>query len=545
MINRKRSGLFLISFVVCSFISCATARFGGLDPKEAIPLLPGVRAGTLSNGLQYYIVENKNPADRAWLTLAVNAGAVLEEDDEDGYAHFVEHLAFQDTEHFNHMELVEYLRSLGMRFGADVNASTGSDETIYEIEVPVEKDASGIKQIPEEALRIIDDWTQAVQFNSETVDKERLIILEERRMRFLSASGRLREMFRPLLYAGSKYALRNVIGQPDTIEHATAAELEAFYQKWYKPENMALIFAGDFDGAALEENLEKFFTAPASPASFVHPENPLPGPEKGKLRVEIFTDPELTYTTIQFFYKQPHTVPEKTIASFREDIIDNLIEIMISERFRDARMKKETPFVSAGAGFYPLSRTDESYCLLAAAKTGRAEETINALLGFKESLIRYGFTGAEIERAKKSFLSFMEAEYAEKDKQDSPALIGGLTAYYLSNDVFAGIDWELAVSQQLLPRIAKSDINTAVKNYFSFDDALIFVSAPQAEAPSIPSSQAITGMVRSAHTLTVAKPSESAVDSELLDAAPEAGDIIDEDVDEDTEIIYWELSNGA
>jgi len=206
--------------------------------------------GTLSNGLRYYILENSLPENRAHLALVVNAGSVLESDNERGLAHFVEHLAFNDTARFPKLELIEYLRSLGMRFGADANAYTSYDETVYHFDVPVEI-SGGVKKIPDRALAILDDWTYAVSFLPEDVASESIVVLEELRAR-LGAMDRARRIMLPVLFEGSAYANREPIGLANIIENATSDQVRAFYDRWYTSDNMALVFVGDFDGKLLK-----------------------------------------------------------------------------------------------------------------------------------------------------------------------------------------------------------------------------------------------------------------------------------------------------
>ncbi|MCL2139879.1 MAG: insulinase family protein, partial [Treponema sp.] len=256
---------FLAALLTLLFCACSglprsvSASYGGLGlASDQVPFMESVRTGTLPSGLRYFILENSRPENRAYLTLAVNAGSVLEEDDERGLAHFVEHMAFRGTERFPETELINYLRSLGMRFGPEVNAYTGFDMTVYGIEVPVEDNGNGIKQVPATALEVIDDWSRAITFSPEETDNERPVILEEYRTR-LGSRERLQRQWVPVLFRGSPYADRLPIGRPEIIESAPASRLEGFYQKWYRADNMALIFAGDFDGAALESSLQEHF----------------------------------------------------------------------------------------------------------------------------------------------------------------------------------------------------------------------------------------------------------------------------------------------
>jgi zinc protease len=528
-------------------LTCATgsASYNGLNPKEAIPVMQNLRQGKLENGLSYYIYENRKPEGRATLTLAVNAGAILEEDDENGLAHFVEHMAFNGTARFSESEVIDYLRSLGMRFGADANAYTTADETVYEIDVPIETDSAGVKRIPEKALNIIDDWTYAVTFAPEAVDDERNIIMEEYRLRCFGATGRQQKALSAGLLAGSHYAERDVIGLPEIIENAPAEKLKGFYKKWYKPENMAIIFTGDFDGAALEESLAAHFSAPADGEAFIRPEYDLPPPEKNSVKIEIFKDPELSYTQIALFYKQKYAKSKNTIAEYRIDIIDNLISRMLGERFEDAGLDPESPYVAANADIFSFVRPSRFYALNLVSKPGMVEKSLDDLLLAKESVERYGFSGTEIERAKRSFLSDIAQSAAEKEKSETYHFANKLTRHYLDDAFIPDIDWELAAVEKLLPSITQSDIHRAVKNYFSYNDVFVFIAAPEAEESYIPSKADVAQKIKTSSRLKIKKPVESVFDSDLLDKAPGRGEIAEEVIYKDTDIVEWKLDNGA
>ena len=311
---------------------------------DPVPVMEELRTGILPSGLRYFILENSRPENRAYLSLAVKAGSVLENDDEQGLAHFVEHMAFNGTARFPEAELVNYLRSLGMRFGPEVNAYTSYDETVYGIEVPVETGEDGIRRIPGTALAVLDDWTHAISFSQADVDDERLVILEEHRSR-LGARERIRRQMLPVLFKGSQYAVRYPIGLPEIIEGAPASRLEGFYRKWYQADNMALIFVGDFDGAALEKSLEDHFTMPAPAVPVKLPRFDLPVPKKQQADVLILTDPELSFTSVNLYFRRSRQAPRGDLAYYREGIINNLINRMLNLRFNEKSTKSETPYI--------------------------------------------------------------------------------------------------------------------------------------------------------------------------------------------------------
>ncbi|MDR1099805.1 MAG: insulinase family protein [Treponema sp.] len=545
-------GAVVLAASLFSLIACASSAgqadiYGGLGQGgDPIPFMTEVRTGRLPNGLAYYILENTMPENRAYLTLAVNAGSVLENDDEQGLAHFVEHMAFNGTRRFPESELINYLRSLGMRFGPEVNAYTSYDETIYGIEVPTETNDAGAKRIPDQALAIIDDWTYAITFAPKDVDDERPVIMEEYRAR-LGSDERIRRKMLPLIFMGSPYADRLPIGLPEIFQNAPAERLEHFYKTWYRPDNMAVILVGDFDGAFVEAELASHFSAPAPAEPLQRPVYELPAPKKNSTQIEIITDPEAPFVRIDLFYKQTPLPRGGDLASYRNGVIDNLIDQMIALRFDEAATKQETPYVAAGAGAMRFGNASRYYTLSAIAKPGKTRDVVEALLREKESISRYGFTEAEIDRAKRSLISAMARMVSEKDRRESNVYLNDFVEHFLHNQNTADIEWELNAVTRLLPAISGRDITAAAKDYFAAGDLRLFIAAPEAEASNLPQQAEIQRLVAESKRARIPRPAPAAAaqTDSLLDAVPLPGAIIEESLDEETGAVYWELSNGA
>ncbi|MDR2101163.1 MAG: insulinase family protein, partial [Treponema sp.] len=549
VLQKKILVLAVFSILAGGIFSCATTAkgspYGGLGlPSDPVPFMEGVRRGTLPNGLTYYILENQKPENRAYLTLVVKAGSVLEKDDEQGLAHFTEHMAFNGTVRFPESELIDYLRSLGMRFGPEVNAYTSYDQTVYGIEVPTEPDGEGRKTIPAKALAVLDDWTYAITFAPADVDDERLVIMEEYRTR-LGAMERIGRKMLPEILEGSPYAERLPIGLPEVITNAPASRLQNFYKTWYHPGNMAVILVGDFDGAKLEAELASHFTAPAPDAAPERPEFDLPPPEKNRFRAQVLTDPELTYTRIDMYYKRSPQAPGGNLSSYRQGIIDNLIDRMLSLRFDDAASKPETPYVWAGAGNLRYGKSSRYYVLAAQAKTGNAEASFRELLRARESLVRYGFTGAEIDRAKRSLVSDLERMVSERDRQESNVYVQGFTDHFLSGQNVADITWELEAVKAILPAVEAGDILAAVRDYFTPNDLRVFLMGPETEAASLMSVEGIRELVAESGREKIAPPEDRVLNDELIGEDPAPGFIRSESRDPATGALIWELGNGA
>jgi zinc protease len=546
MKNTRKLSIFLSSILLSVLLlTCAAtppAFYQGLGlGTDKIPLTSRALTGTLPNGLRYYILENYLPENRAHLALVVNAGSVLEREEERGLAHFVEHLAFNDTARFPKLELIEYLRSLGMRFGADANAYTSYDETVYHFDVPVEN-VNGVKKIPDRALAILDDWTYAVSFKPEDVASERLVVLEEFRTR-LGAMDRVRRISLPMLFAGSAYENRQPIGLVDIIENAASEQLKAFYSRWYTSDNMALIFVGDFDGKALEAELTRHFNMPAAVQNVNRPHYELPPPKKGNFQVEIITDPELTSASFMIYYKQNRSFLLGTLDSYREALIDYLIDTMLTQRFEETENDPDSPAVGYWGGIWRWSANSRFYSMGTQPKTGSAESALRELLLEKESMRRYGFTESELERAKLNLLSYLEKALSEKDRTESRSFIRGFTSHFLIGEDMADIEWELNTVNLLLTGIGLKEVTQAARNYFTAGDCIVFLIAPQAEERTLPSADKIRAIFRETENTKIAPRENATVSSELLERDPIAGEIKTETVDEDAHILT--LANGA
>ncbi|MDR1867944.1 MAG: insulinase family protein [Treponema sp.] len=534
-------------FILIVMVSCATAlrttNYASLGaPSDLVPFDETIRTGTLANGLQYFILENTMPEDRAYLTLAVKAGSVLEEETERGFAHFVEHMAFNGTARFPEAALINYLRSLGMRFGPEINAYTSFEETIYGIEVPIEKDSTGIKRIPQTALAVIEDWTHAISFDPEEVESEKAVILEEYRAR-AGVYARMSEFVLPIFYRGAKHADRIPIGLPETISATSSEQLKNFYQKWYRPDTMALIFVGDFDGRALEQSLETIGTFSFPPVSEPLPEYDIPPPQKKFLMTAFFKDPELTATNINLYYKLKPQPVRNDLEGYREELINTLISDMLSQRFHEASSKPESSYVGAGSGIERFAKTARYFILATMPKAGKTETALKELFEQKESLRRYGFSEAELERAKRSVLSASETAFNEKDRRDSSGFIQKITDHFVDGESLASIVWEYNAVHTLIPLIRLKDVNKTVQSYFSIDDCTVFITSPETEP--VPSEEQVKKLNAAARKAKVARPDTSIVEETLLDEEPTAGTIIAESQDEASGIISMELENGA
>jgi len=538
---------FFVSALLLSCAGGARAANGSPASSEPIPLDAAVRTGTLPNGLRYYLRENSRPEGRAVLKLAVDAGSILEAENERGLAHFVEHMAFNGTERFPKTALVDYLRSLGMRFGPEVNAYTSFEETVYGIEVPTESGSGGGRTVPARALEVIADWTRAIRFEPEDVDAERAVILEEWRMG-LGASDRVRRVLLPVLFAGSPYADRLPIGLPEVIREAPAERLAGFYRKWYRPDNMALVFTGDFDAAALEASLSAHFAGPAAAGAFERPRFDLPAPEKGRVAVAVATDPELGYGFAQLSWKRRPAPVGSTLDAYRESVLEELVDRMAGLRFLERIVLPETPYTGAGLSFSRYGRSSRFVTLSAATKTGSASDALRALLREKELVVRFGFSAAELAAAKASILSDLDAALAERDRRESESVARELVSHFLRGAPVPGAEWEARTARSILEETGKEAIDRFARALFAEDDLTVMIAAPAAEAASLPDERAVREAVGAAAVERLEPPPEAAAGPEgagLLKERPVPRPIVSETRLEDHGIRVWDLPNGA
>jgi zinc protease len=535
--------LVLLTFLNLTCVS-APSNYANLGKgTDLVPLTSRALTGTLANGLRYYILENSFPENRAYLALVVNAGSVLERDDQRGFAHFVEHLAFDGTERFPNKDIIEYLRSMGMRFGDNLNAYTSYNETVYHFDIPTEN-IGGIKSIPQRAFAILDDWSYAVNFLDETVADESRVVLEEMRTR-LGAMDRVRKITLPVLFTGSAYVNRETIGLAQTIENATSEKVREFYNRWYTSDNMALVFAGDFDGKALQAQLSRHFNIPKAAQPVNRPVYNLPPPKNGNFNIEVITDPELTSASFMIYYKMRQSSQRGTLAYYRQSVIDYLIDYMLSLRFEEARSDPQSSSNGSWGGIWRWAANSRFYYMSTDPKSGVVEDALRELLLEKEAMRRFGFTLGELELAKLDIISYMEKMLSEKDRTESRRFIRGFTNHFLYGEDMADEQWEMNAVSAMLDGIGLKDILQTVKSYFSANDITVFLTAPEAEAENLPTAQRIKEIFRETQTARITRRQDNSLSGDLMDRAPSAGEIESENIDSETDAHIITLSNGA
>jgi zinc protease len=513
----------------------ASARTAPLT--ATIPVDPQITTGRFANGLRYYIRTNKKPEQRAELRLVVNAGSILEERDQSGLAHFVEHMAFNGTKHFPGQETVKFLESIGMRFGPSVNAFTSFDETVYQLEVPTNK-----PDVLDKAFLILEDWAHNVSFDPAEIDKERGVITEEWRLR-RGAGARMQDKQFPILLKGSRYAERLPIGDMEVIQSFKHERLKKFYADWYRPELMAVVAVGDFDKAAIEALIKTHFgSIPKSPASKLRPAYEVPD-HPGTLYA-IATDKEASGTSVAVYSKLPAR-DQTTIGAYRRQMVERLFSGMLSTRFSEMAQKPDAPFLGASAGRGQFVRTKEISTLSAGVKEDGVERGLEALFTEAERVVRFGFTATELERLKQNTMRGLERAVAEKQNQPSAPLADEYTRNFTDHEPIPGIEYEADLHARFLPEITLAEVNALAKEWVPDRNRVVLVNAPEKPGLTVPDeaklSAVITAAVRKDLTAYV-----DTVDSQpLLDPLPAPAGVTKTTVKEAYGITEWELANGV
>jgi zinc protease len=456
------------------------------DLAMQLPLDAEVTRGRLANGLTYYIRQNARPEKRAELWLVVNAGSVLEDEDQRGLAHLVEHMAFAGTRHFPGRELVRSIEAIGMRMGPDLNASTGFDSTIYTLRVPTDQ-----PEFVEKGLQILEDWAHEVSFEPAALERERKVVIEEWRLG-RGAEARMRDRQLPVLLAGSRYAERLPIGTRESLERATRDSVVRFYQTWYRPDQMAVIAVGDFGGggasgergidkARLEALIRRHFEGWQGPDRAAAPPRPeFPVPDHAATLFAIASDAEATSTAVEVDHKRP-LEPEATAGDYRRELVEILFHSSLNGRLAEIARQGDPPFLGASVGTSSPVRPLEMDVAGARVKQGGARRGLTTLLTEIERVRRFGITASELARGKQELLRDLEEQYAERDKLESPVWSSQLSGCFLSGRALPGIEFELALARALLPGIELAEVNRLASAWSGEANRVIQVRGPAAK----------------------------------------------------------------
>lgn len=509
-----------------------------LDTK--LPLDPNVKVGKLSNGLTYYIRKNVKPEKKVELRLVVNVGSILEDDDQQGLAHFTEHMAFNGSKNFQKNDLVSFLQSIGVEFGADLNAYTGFDETVYILPIPTEK-----KENIEKGFQILEDWASTITFDGAEIDKERGVVLEESRI----GKGAEDRMFRkvyPKMFEGSKYAERLPIGKDDILKNFKHDVIRRFYRDWYRPDLMAVVVVGDLDPAEAEKYIKTHFEK-LKPVSNARPRTLADVPARKNSEGLVVTDKEATNHVVEIYYSAAKEKEMSTVRDYRDFLIRRLFTSMLSQRMQELTQKAEPPFVFGGTFIGGYARGFESFQSIAYLGKGGIQPALNALIPENERARQFGFTAAELDRTKKTMMKNIERSFNERDKTESANLVNEYVNHYLENEPVPGIENEFNYHKEYLEGITLEEVNKYAAKIVPApgSNKLVVLTGPEAAEFKIPSSDELLALADQAAKAEVKPYEEAAVAAALLEKAPAPGKITGEKVNKELGLTELTLSNGV
>ncbi|MDD4148705.1 MAG: insulinase family protein [Bacteroidales bacterium] len=528
-----------ISFILLAILLSVGSVFAqGLELTDKLPNDPNVIIGTLDNGMKYYIRSNATPEKRAEFTLVVHAGSILEDEDQLGLAHFNEHMAFNGSKNFPKHELVNYLESLGMKFGPEVNAYTSFDETVYGIKVPTDS-----SEYVDKGLLVLYDWASQLSMETEEIDAERGVIHEEWRMG-QGAMDRMQRKFFGVLFHNSLYAERLPIGSMDVVDNCDPDVLRRFYNDWYRPDLMAVVVVGDFDGKEMEQKvINQFSQIPKH-------KNPRERfladiPDHEETLVCVATDPESPVSMIEIFYKHP-TKATVTVADYREDMIAMLLSSMISNRLAELTLQENPPFAQGFAAYTDFIGPKAVFLSIGIVQNNDIQKTMEALVEENQRMNQHGFTSTELEREKANLLKSIEKMYNERDKQKSENYVEEYKANFLPpHSAYPGIEYEHQLFNKYIPEITIEEVNEFASKLIIDKNTVVVVMAPEKEGVKIPSEKEVLEMYKQANKKEVTAYVDKVSDKPLISKMPAKGKVAKTAKNKELDYETWTLKNGV
>lgn len=538
----------LFLFAALAFLAAATttpspasgtSRISGLRPGDPLPPDTTVTVGRLENGLRYYIKASRNPENRAYLYLAVNAGSLLEDDDQLGLAHFVEHMGFNGTKHFPKQEIVKYLESLGFGFGCSggLNAYTSFNHTVYTLAIPTDT-----LEAVEKGIQILEDWARWALLEDEEIEKERGVILEEWRL-YQGPEMRLLEKELPVIFAGSRYAERLPIGTRESIESFRAESLRRFYRDWYRPELMAVIAVGDFDSRWVETLVrERFASIP--PAANPRPRIEYDVPHHGEMLFSVANDPEETGTVLSLYFKSDPDA-YATVDDFRRRLIGRLHNSMFHQRLADLARTADAPILRSRTGTGRIGRSKDVYAISAWVPENGVERGLEALLTEVARIRHHGFTQAELDRQKSMYLRIEDWKNLG-EKTGSGYYIMRFFSNFAQGDPIVSPDDTRELNRRLMQGITLEDVNGVLARWFDASSRSILASMPAKEGVPLPPEDTLRAIFARVEKREAAAAAVADVPrAPLMATRPAPGRVVAEKEIPEIGVTEWTLSNGA
>lgn len=508
-----------------------------------IPQDPNVRTGKLANGLTYYIRHNALPENRAEFHIAQQVGSIQEEDNQSGLAHFLEHMCFNGTTHFPGDALKNYLETIGVKFGRDLNAYTSVDETVYRISnVPVVREG-----VIDSCLLILHDWANDLTLDPVEIDKERGVIHEEWRQ-YTGAMIRMYEKAFPVMFEGSKYAHRLPIGNMDVVLNFPYQTLRDYYEKWYRPDLQGIIVVGDIDVDMMEAKIKALFSPiemPENAAERVF----FPVPDNKEPIVAIAKDKEQSNVLVFSFHKHDPFPKEMkgTMAYLVVNYARSLISNMLNARLNELTQTPTPPFIYAGVedDNFILAKTKEAFTGIAVSREDGIEEALEALLREQERARRFGFTESEYTRAKAEYLRKLESAYNERDKEKHITYAQEYIRHYLDNEPIPGIENEYAIMNQIAPNIPVQVINQMMGELMTDSNLVVAIFCPEKEGMKYPVKEEILKVIDKVNKEEITAYEDKVSDEPLMAEKPQGGKIVSVDNNGPFGSTILNLSNGV
>jgi zinc protease len=504
--------------------------------SDVLPVDQSVIIGKLPNGLTYYIRANAEPKSRAELYLVNKAGSVLENDDQQGLAHFTEHMAFNGTRDFPKNQMVDYLQKAGVKFGADLNAYTSFNETVFQLPLPTDT-----ASVFEKGFNILANWAGYVSFDPAEIDKERGVVLEEERIRGKNAQERMQQQTLPVLLNNSRYALRLPIGKEEILKNFKPETIKAFYQDWYRPDLQAVIAVGDFDPKRVEALIKQNFSQLKNPAA-EKPRTKYSVPATPGTAVKIVTDPEYPYTIAQIVVKHPGTVT-KTTGDYMQQVRVQLFNQMLNSRLNELLQKPNPPFLYGRTSYSNFIGDQDAYTSLVVAKPGELEKAVKAVVAESERARKFGFTLTELERAKQDALVGIGNAYRERDKTPSANFVREYQANFLTGEAIPGIDFEYNFYIGNIYKVSLADMNAMAGKFISDQNRVVVVQAPDKEKANLPDEKTLLNWIATGGQNVTAYIDNVSSDP-LLAKIPEGSKVAKQDTDEAIGATTLTLGNG-
>lgn len=511
--------------------------------KNPVPMDPAVRVDTLDNGLTYYLRNNTTPSSQVDFFIVQRVGSVNEEDNQRGLAHFLEHMCFNGTEHFPGNSLISYLESLGVKFGANLNAYTSTDETVYNICGVPSKRVSSL----DSCLLILRDWSCGLLLTEKDIDAERGVIKGEWRQRNGNPANRMLQKAAPEIYPASRYGEKMPIGLMEIIETFPYNDLRDYYHKWYRPENQAIIVVGDIDLDKTEMKIKDMFgSIPRSEISSKSPAYPVPS--NRNIIASVQSDPEQQQGMIQIHIKHPSLAEEEkqTIDGFREGYIRTVIASMMAERFDELENDPNAPFSNLGTGDtkFILSREPRSWVVRASVKPGREQDAVKLFSEELRRAARHGFLATELERGKLEYKSELDSRFLNRHKIENKDLAKRYVRHFLENEPFPEEETYYKIMKGVMSQVTLTEINRWFNDIFHEDgaDTVIIAYLPSSEAGLTP--QSLIDAYNSVAGNMIERYEDNSPVTPLMTSLPEEGEIISESFLPQFQTKVWTLSNG-